>query len=83
MLRKNSFSWTAAAQDTFKALKQAVTQAPVLALPNFSLPFIECDASGVGVAAVLMQANRPNAFLSQALKGKELHISTYEKSSLL
>jgi len=76
MLRKNSFAWTAAAQDAFEALKQAVTQA----LPNFSQPFIiECDSSGVGVGAVLMQDNRPIAFLSQALKGKALHMSTYEK----
>jgi hypothetical protein len=80
MLRKNSFAWTVAAQAAFEALKQAMTQAPVLALPNFSQPFIiECDASGVGVGAVLMQENRPIAFLSQALKGKALHMSTYEK----
>jgi len=80
MLRKNSFAWTAAAQAAFEELKQAVTQAPVLALPNFSKPFIiECDASGVGIGAVLMQDNRPIAFLSQALKGKALHMSTYEK----
>jgi hypothetical protein len=80
MLRKNSFAWTAVAQDAIEALKQAVTQASILALPNFSQPFIiECDASGIGVGAVLMQANCPIAFLSQALKGKALHMSTYEK----
>jgi len=62
------------------ALKTAVTQAPVLALPNFSKQFtIECDASGLGVGAVLMQDKRPNAYLSKALKGKALHMSTYEK----
>jgi hypothetical protein len=80
MLKKNSFGWTASAQNAFEALKLAVTQAPVLALPNFAQPFIiECDASGVGVGAVLMQNHRPIAFLSQALKGKALHMSTYEK----
>jgi hypothetical protein len=80
MLKKNSFFWSELAQEAFQALKIAVTQAPVLALPNFSRPFlIECDASGIGIGAVLMQDSRPIAFLSKALKGKALHMSTYEK----
>jgi hypothetical protein len=61
-------------------LKSAVTKALVLALPDFEKPFlIECDASGLGVGAVLMQGNRPFAFLSKDLKGKALHLSIYEK----
>jgi hypothetical protein len=80
MLRHNSFTWTDLAREAFQALKEAVTHAPVLALPNFSHPFlIECDASGVGIGAVLMQSNKPIAFLSKALKGKALHMSVYEK----
>jgi hypothetical protein len=80
MLRKNTFSWTNSSQEAFKALKVAITQARVLALPNFSQPFlIECDASGCGIGAVLMQNNQHIAFLSKALKGKALHMSTYEK----
>ncbi|XP_062171141.1 uncharacterized mitochondrial protein AtMg00860-like [Alnus glutinosa] len=55
MLKKNSFTWTEPSQAAFLALKTAVTQAPVLALPNFAQPFvIECDASGVRIGAVLM-----------------------------
>jgi hypothetical protein len=77
MLRKNAFTWTNSAQEAFQALKVAITKAPVLALPNFSQPFlIECDVSGSGIGAVLMQTNQPIAFLSKALKGEAL---TYEK----
>jgi hypothetical protein len=80
MLKKNSFGWNTAAHEAFQALKVAVTRTPVLALPYFSQPFvIECDASGMGIGAVLMQNRRPIAFLSKALKGKALHMSTYEK----
>lgn len=80
MLRKNAFQWTEGAKDAFQQLKAAVTHAQVLALPNFCQPFvIECDASGLGIGAVLMQAHRPIAFLSKALKGRALHMSTYEK----
>lgn len=50
---------------------------PVLALPVLSKPLgIECDAYGIGLEAVLMQVQRPTAFHSQALKGKNLHLST-------
>ena len=52
----------------------------MLALLNFSQTFvIECDASGFGMGAVLMQGGRPLAYYSQALKGKNLFLSTYEK----
>jgi transposase InsO family protein len=80
LLKKNSFEWNTDAEHAFQLLKEAVTQAPVLALPNFTEPFvIECDASGIGVGAVLIQNQRPIAFLSKALKGRPIHLSTYEK----
>jgi hypothetical protein len=79
MLKKNAFSWDEAAKGAFIDLKTTVTHSLVLALPNFAQPFfIEYDASGVRLGAILMQNSRPIAYLSKALKGRALLMSTYE-----
>lgn len=60
-----------------------MTNPPVLALPNFDLPFtIETDASGFGLGAVLMQQGRPLAYLSQTLGVKSAALSIYEKEAM-
>ncbi|RVW29330.1 putative mitochondrial protein [Vitis vinifera] len=65
LLKKGQFRWTEEAEDAFKALKQAMTFTPTLAMPNFNEPFvIESDASGVGIRAMLTQQGRPIAFMS-------------------
>ena len=55
LLKKDSFLWSNTTLEAFNALKVAVIQPLVLALPNFSKPLtIECDAFGIGLGAILM-----------------------------
>lgn len=45
LLQKGEFLWSTEAQIAFESLKQSMTSAPILRLPNFSKPFIiETDA---------------------------------------
>ena len=75
-----SFVWTEAAQHAFDALKLAMSQTPVLALPDFSLPFvIETDACDSGIGAVLLQQGHPVAYLSKALGVNNKKLPIYEK----
>jgi hypothetical protein len=55
LLKKDSiFIWTSIHALVFQALKTALSSAPVLALPDFNVPFhVETDASRTGVGTVL------------------------------
>ena len=55
----------------------------VLAMPNFSKPFtIKRDACGNGLGALLLQDEHTIAVTRQALSGKNLAASTYEKEMM-
>ena len=68
LLKRNSFLWDDEERKCFETLKQIMSSTPVLKTPDFSKPFvIECDASGFGIGAVLMQEGHPIAFESRKL----------------
>ncbi len=88
LLRKDvSFHWDSLQEKTFQDLKVALTNAPVLAFPDYSLPFIlYTDASFLGVGAVLMQHNvhgkhRPIAYASRTLtRGESNYSVTHQET---
>jgi hypothetical protein len=50
LLKRDAFIWNETTQHAFEALKSAMSQAPVLGLPNFEEQFVlETDASGSGM----------------------------------
>ena len=70
------FCWTEACADAFKELKHRLTTAPILAFPDYNLPFIlDTDASGTGIGAVLSQVQegeeRVVAYASRTLSKQE------------
>nr|KYP55862.1 Retrovirus-related Pol polyprotein from transposon 17.6 [Cajanus cajan] len=78
LLKLGNFHLTLEAQAAFDTLKCAMTEALVLALPDFSLPFIlETDASKTTMGAILMQQGLPIAYFSKPFCLHLLRASTY------
>jgi len=74
------FKWGQDQIHAFETVKEKLTKAPILALPNFTQTFeIECDASNIGIGVVLLQEGHPIAYFSEKLKGSHLNYSTYDK----
>ncbi len=65
LLKKDApFLWNDTQQHSFTTLKDALIHAPILAFPDFKLPFTMCtDASSLGIGAALIQTEdkRPHA----------------------
>ncbi|XP_019430044.1 PREDICTED: uncharacterized protein LOC109337518, partial [Lupinus angustifolius] len=72
--------WTLEAKTAFQKIKDLLTTALVLGLPDFAQQFtIEVDAPGSGIGVVLMQRNHPISFISRMLNQQQQSMSTYEK----
>jgi hypothetical protein len=87
--KNRPFEWTEAQQRAFQDVKDALTTAPTLALPNNKGTFIvKTDASDKAIGAVLEQVDpeshetHPIAFESKKLHDAELNYATHEKELL-
>ncbi|KAG5881440.1 hypothetical protein JTB14_030562 [Gonioctena quinquepunctata] len=89
LLKKNAkFVWTPRQEAALREVKEHLISAPVMACPNFDLPFIvQTDASGYGIGAVLTQ-NHPDvgervvSYLSRSLTKQGRKFSTTERECL-
>lgn len=78
-------SWNKARKDAFAEIKKILVSKPVLAAPDYSLPFlVQCDASDRGMGVVLSQVNEkgeehPVVYASRKLTSREQAYSTTEK----
>lgn len=85
--KHNKFVWNTDADVAFSKLKQCLVSTPILACPDFSLPFsVHCDASNSGVGAMLTQEQNNKevviAYMSKSLNKNEQNYSTTERETL-
>ncbi|CAN6700865.1 unnamed protein product [Malus baccata var. baccata] len=81
------FEFDEACSTAFKHLKEALTSAPIITPPDWSLPFeLMCDASDYAIGAVLGQRKnkQPHViyYASRTLNDAQLNYSTTEKELL-
>ena len=86
--KSKDWSWGAAKQQAFNALKSAVTSTPMLAFPSKSSPFhLECDASNFATGAVLSQQQEDGlfhliGFMSKSFSDTEWNYQIHDKEML-
>ncbi|QRW18711.1 Retrotransposable element Tf2 protein [Rhizoctonia solani] len=82
------WSWGNLEEEAFQELKLLVTQSPVLIHSNPNLPYyLETDASGVAMGAILSQRGpdnqlHPIAYMSKSFSGAEANYDTHDKELL-
>jgi hypothetical protein len=80
------WDWNHECQESFDRLTSKLSSTPVLAFPDFKVPFILTDASTVGLGAVLYQVQegieRPVSFASRQLNKAERAYSASELETL-
>ncbi|XP_042968946.1 uncharacterized protein LOC122301604 [Carya illinoinensis] len=81
LLKKNrAWEWSSRCQEAFDDLKTAITEEPVMALPDCTKPFeVQSDASDFAIGGVLMQEGHPIAYESRKLNETERRYTVQEK----
>ena len=79
--------WGEAEEKSYETLKRLLSSPPILRLPDFQREFVlRCDASGVGLGAILLQqydeGYHPVAYASRQLLPRETRYSTIERECL-
>lgn len=83
LVRQKGYQWNQDQQDSFEALKKAMTSASVLHHPKHDSEFVvTTDASKYGVGATLEQNGHPVAFLSHRLSDTESRWDTGDQELL-
>ena len=79
-MNQREFIWTKVAIKTFNEVKQKMTEAPIMRLPDFTKPFeVKCDALGIGIGGVLSQECHLIAYFSEKSNDAKQKYSTYDK----
>ena len=77
------FEWLDEQRRAFLAIKDALSTAPVLIIPDLNKPFtVISDASTIASGAVLLQEDRVVAYTSKKFTPAEYHYSTGEQELL-
>lgn len=73
------YIWSDKCEDSFQKLKEILSNAPILVIPEGNQDFIVyTNASPVGLGAVLMERERVIAYFSRQLKPAEARYATHD-----
>nr|GEY65212.1 reverse transcriptase domain-containing protein [Tanacetum cinerariifolium] len=85
--KETPFVFSKECVNAFETLKKKITEAPILVVPDWNLPFeLMCDASDFTIGAVLGQRKtkhfQPIHYASKTMTEAQIHYTTTEKEML-